>query len=195
MQCVAFCCIWQIYLRLQNPILKKTHITQEIGNIVIQNQYIIFHNKLLISYPLKPIEEDETSSIQSQALPAYTDIKRYILRNIFQFDSATLIVGELKKVNYPMTAEQELRALINVAKNIETVSIFIFQNPTILDNHFFPGYFVTGKVSENNGNGNGYICYGVLTNEKIIIIASGIFQNSNEIDILQKVLMSIKENI
>ncbi len=92
-----------------------------------------------------------------------------------------------------MTAEKELRTLRNVAKNIETTNIKTIKNPSILDNHFFPGYFVTGKVSENKGNGKGYICYGVLTNEKIIIIASGIFQNSNEIDILKKVLMSIKD--
>lgn len=43
----------------------------------IDSQYAFFHNKLRISSPVRPYEEDATTTVSKLALTHYSDIKKY----------------------------------------------------------------------------------------------------------------------
>lgn len=165
---------------------------QATDNVTIDKQFPFFHDKLLITSKVKPFEEDAKNTVSELALTVYTDIKKYSFLNIFQRGIMSITVADFKKVDSTFDAEHHLNEIININENTDAFTVS-YKKPSTLDNHSFPGYWTTGKMYvKDKESSSMYI--GALTNKKIVMTVVAVYDNDNDIDIINKALISIKEN-
>ncbi len=168
------------------------HQEVETNTIVIDKQYSFFHNQLLITSKVKPFEEDARNTVSELALTVYTDIKKYSFLNFLQKGVMSITVADFKEVDSSFNVGEHLNEIIKINENTDAFTVS-YQKPSILNNKSFPGYWTKGKMTIK-GEKSSSMYIGALTNKKTLMTIVAVYDNDNDIDIINNALISIKGN-
>ncbi len=172
-----------------NPAAQQVTIISD--SITTNKNYPFFHEKLLISSPIKPYEEDGRNTVSQIALTVYSDIKKYTFANIFQSGLMTITVAELKDKDISLSAETHINEIIKINENMDAFTIN-YDSLNIIKNPSFSGYWTKGKFYVN-GEKSSFMYINVLTDKKIIISTVGVYENETDLTIIKNLISTIRK--